>query len=229
MPITDLPGVNLGSLGGGYSINAGYDPLFGVTFIQNNVGNTTLCAIHPSTRMVRACWMQESNLANIAAWVDQYNTKGFNTYFTLNLPKPGLKKKPSKDEIAELRGVAGDNDAKAGRSLDEAFATIGRMGIPPSFITATGGGFQPIWMFSEPLPATDRNAQLVEAVGARIVQLMGSDPVQNIDRILRIPFTKNFPTATKAAAGRIVCCSGLVIPNIGENDGQTDIGMGNLE
>jgi hypothetical protein len=202
-------------LAGGYDLDARYVPQLGVTVILNHIGPATLCAIHPQGGRVPGFWLDGSTSAAAAEWIEQFNTAGYNLYFTLNAPLPGLAKKPSKSKIVELRGIGADIDAKDGRSLDEAFAAIYRVGVSPNLIIATGGGFQPIWLLPEPLSATNENVHLVEATGARIVRVTGSDPVQNIDRILRIPFTTNFPNATKAAAGRVVCCSGLVVRRIG--------------
>jgi hypothetical protein len=179
--------------------------------VLEHIGPTTLCAIHPHVPGLLGCWLDDEKVTATAEWVERLNAEGYNIYFTLNLPNAGLTKKPSKREIVELRALAADIDAKNGRSLDEAFALIGRVKVPPNLVIATGGGFQPIWKFAEPLPATDENIRRVEALGRRIVRLTGSDPIQNIDRILRMPFTLNYPNAAKRAAGRVPCLSGLVL------------------
>lgn len=214
---------------GGHSLDTRWAPLLGVTVVLNRIGPATLCAIHPETGGLRGFWLDQSTLSDAADWVERHNAAGFNIYFTLNLPQSGLSKKPAKAEIIELRGLAADIDAKNGRSPEEAFAAIGRAGISPNLIIATGGGFQPVWKLPEPLAATTENVRQVEAIGKRIVQLTGSDAVQNIDRIFRLPFTYNFPNEIKRKAGRVVCFSGLLLPKSGGSDGWRDIGMGCLE
>jgi hypothetical protein len=204
---------------GGHDVDCRCAPLLAVTVILSHIGRTTLCAIHPEAGGLRGFWLDEATLPYAADWVERHNAAGRNIYFTLNEPAFGLAKKPAKTQIISLRGFAADNDAKNGRSLDEAFAAIGRAGIAPNMIIATGGGFQPVWKLPEPLPATEENIRRVEAVGKRIVRLTGSDAVQNVDRILRLPFTKNFPNKIKIQACRTVCLSGLVLPKSGVADG----------
>jgi len=75
----------------------------------------------------------------------------------------------------------------------------------------SGGGYQPIWLFEEPIPATPENTARVESLGSNIATLINGDGVQNIDRILRVPFTRNFPDAKKRKAGRPETISGIVI------------------
>lgn len=216
MSNVDLPSVAAGT----YKIQAAFEPLRGLKLILDQLGPTTLCALEPDTGVSRGCWLDRENLDHTCKWVEKHNADGFNIYFTLNLPKPGLAKKPSKAEITALRGLPADIDAKHGRSLADAFALVGNVQARPNLIIATGGGFQPIWMFPERLPANAKNVGRVEAAGKRLVKVTGSDPIQNIDRILRMPFTMNFPNKKKIAAGRVVCPSGLVLPTTGGLDGQ---------
>jgi hypothetical protein len=86
---------------------------------------------------------------------------------------------------------------------------------PPTMTIMTGGGFQPIWMFAASLPATAENLRRAEALGKRIAELTGGDPVQNVDRILRLPFTINRPDQKKRDAGRVTCPSGIVVSRLG--------------
>lgn len=229
VPAPDLAAPPAPSLGTDCMIDARYAPLIGVTAILRLIGPTTICAIDPFRSGVSACWLDEGTRAAVSDWVERHNAAGRNIYFTLNEPVAGLAKKPAKTQIISLRGFAADNDAKNGRSLDEAFAAIGRVGVKPNLIIATGGGFQPVWKLPEPLSATEENIRRVEGIGKRIVRLTGSDTVQNVDRILRLPFTKNFPDKKKRDAGRVVCCSGLLLPQGGGSDGRTDIRVGCVE
>jgi hypothetical protein len=214
-----MPSAATPTLNANYTIDARDDPFLGVTAILGLIGPTTLCAINPFADGVLAYWLEQATCAAAAEWIERRTAAGENVYYVLNLPQQGLAKKPAKAEILELRGLAADIDAKNGRSLDDALAAIDRVGITPTLVVATGGGFQPIWMLRDPLPATEENSQRVEAIGARIMHLTRGDPIQNIDRILRLPFTRNFPNKTKIEAGRVVCCSGLLLPKYGVSDG----------
>ena len=63
---------------------------------------------------------------------------------------------------------------------------------------------------AEPLPATPENIARAEAAGTKIAALVAGDAVQNIDRILRLPFTINHPNAKKHATGRVPTPAGAI-------------------
>lgn len=113
-------------------------------------------------------------------------------------------------DIKMLRVAAmADLDAKGGRTLDQLRDAL--LLLPtPSVIIASGGGYQPIWLLPEPIPATPEAIIHSETLSRRIAGLAGGDAVQSVDHILRMPFTLNFPDETKRAAGRTVCASGLL-------------------
>lgn len=113
-----------------------------------------------------------------------------------------------------LRTCYADIDTKNGRSMAGAFAAISTVKLPPDLVLLTGGGFQPLWLFKQPLPNTEVNASRVEALGAQIAELTGGDAVANVDRILRLPFTVNYPNQKKRSAGRVACLSGVVLRRV---------------
>jgi hypothetical protein len=180
MPNLEMPPSATGQ-SDGYEIEARYAPSLALTVLLSRVGPTTLCAIDPASGTIHSLWLEQRPLEVAVDWVDQHNTVDFNIYFTLNLPKQRQARKPAKADIVELRGLAADIDAKDGRTLETAFAAIGNVGVNPQLIIASGGGFQPIWIFLEPLPATQENIKRVEAAGARTAHLTGGDRVQSID------------------------------------------------
>jgi hypothetical protein len=190
-------------------IDARHDPAAGLQFIIENVGASTVVAIHPQTGAIQARWLDIATLPSVAAWAVKQNVD-WNLYFTPNSTTRGLAKKAAKGDIPELRAVFADVDAKDGRTLEQARAAVLGLPIPPSFIIASGGGFQPVWLFDQPLQATSEAIAEAEAVGRRLAALANGDPVQNVDRILRLPFTLNHPNAAKRKAGRDVSISGLL-------------------
>ena len=148
----------------------------------------------------------------MAAWATERSKAGFNLYFTPNLPTAGLARKPAKADVTALRALYADVDAKGETSLTAAHAAILALPMPPaSFVIATGGGFQPVWLFEAPMLATPDLVAQVERDGAAVARLTGGDPVQNVDRILRLPFTMNHLNVNKRKAGRVPCPSGLVL------------------
>ncbi len=185
------------------------DPAGGLAFVLARVGNTTVVAIHPTTGKVQTMWLDRNTLDAVAAWADKQNRLGFNLYFAANEPVAGLSKKPTKQQIASIRCVFADIDAKNGRSLPGALAAV--LKLPqPDHIIFSGGGYQPLWVLQIPVAATPENVNKAEAIGERIAKIADGDAVQNVDRILRLPFTVNYPNKTKEQAGRTPVLSGLV-------------------
>jgi hypothetical protein len=186
------------------------DVAAGLRFTLDTFGVTTAVLIDPNSGRIMARWLDEAAFAKVAAWASTKNEAGWNIYFVVNQPIIDMAKKPTKSEIAMLRAAAfADIDAKDGRTLKDALATIALLPAP-SVIIASGGGYQPIWMLPEPTPATAETIARSEALGGHIAKLVGGDAVQNVDRILRVPFTRNHPNKKKSKAGRVMCLSGLV-------------------
>ena len=192
-----------------WHVEARDDPAAGLAFILNVAGPTTVVAIHPGRGNIQARWLDQGTLPEAAAWAVKRSEEGFNLYWTPNLPTQGLARKPAKADVRELRALWADVDGKAGRTLGQAQAAV--LALPEaSFIIASGGGFQPVWLLDAPLPAASDTIAEAEAVGRRLAAAAHGDPVQSVDHILRLPFTLNYPNATKQKAGRVVCVSGLV-------------------
>lgn len=67
----------------------------------------------------------------------------------------------------------------------------------PTYIVDSGGGYQAFWVFENPMPATSDSIRLYEGASRGLAEKYNTDKVQNIDRIMRIPYTLNIPTAKK--------------------------------
>jgi hypothetical protein len=180
------------------------------TWLAEYFAPTQLFAIHPETGKVDGLWFDGTLLGTAAQWMRAANGRGFNLYFTANQPRRPRNIKPGKDEIEAIRCLYADIDAKGDRDMATAWAAIGAGPLPPTLVIATGGGFQPIWLLDAPIPKTLENERRAEALGKRIAELTGGDHVQNVDRILRVPFTTNRPDERKRARGRVPTPSGLV-------------------
>lgn len=141
-------------------------------------------------------------------WIDQRNGKE-NLYFAVNEPRPGAPDtKLKKHDIAAIRCVFADLDPAANTPLEEARADIARLtdtlcsgSVPPTVALDSGGGSQFFWCLSKKLDAQEHR-EAAEAQGRSMAALVGGDSVQNIDRIMRLPFTQNLPDAGKRAKGR---------------------------
>ena len=144
-------------------------------------------------------------------WAAQLNGADFNIYFTANLPRHGLEKKPTKADIETVRCIFADLDAKDGRTMDACLEALTQLSKQPSFVIMSGGGYQPIWLLDQPIPATTEAVQRAESIARATATLLGGDSIQNVDRILRVPFTINYPNKKKRDGGRVPCPSGVLV------------------
>jgi hypothetical protein len=69
--------------------------------------------------------------------------------------------------------------------------SLGALGLWPTFIIQSGGGYQPYWKFKEPLGK--KHIEDVEALNRTLAHALGGDfNACDASRILRVPGTKNF-------------------------------------
>jgi hypothetical protein len=82
---------------------------------------------------------------------------------------------------------------------------------PASFWTA-GGGLQAFWRLDE----LAGNLAAVERLNQRVAHELGGDHCHNIDRLMRLPGTVNFPNQLKRNKGRVPALASIVIEDNGE-------------
>lgn len=153
---------------------------------------------------------------------------GTNIYYSLNEPiAEDVNKKLKREAIARVSYFHVDLDPRAGgtfvadvqhtveqlqaKYLDEERARILALlkapigGIPqPTGVIFSGGGYQGLWRLEEPI---EIGGDLVRAEDAKrynvqIELALGGDNCHNIDRIMRLPGSVNWPDAKKRAKGR---------------------------
>jgi hypothetical protein len=153
---------------------------------------------------------------DLEAFIEEHNGRN-NLYFMPNEPKPGSPdKKLSEDDVAKIHYVYSDVDPKAGKDFKEERKRIRHQTIdlcrdyscPPTFVIDSGGGNQHFWKLSEPLDAKTHK-QTAKNLGAAIRDQLDGDNVQNIDRIMRLPGTKNLPNKKKRDRGQSVATAAL--------------------
>jgi len=139
-----------------------------------------------------------SDAAAASEWAARENAAGRNLYWTVNMVTPGLDKKPSKQDIVGIRCAHVDIDPPKVGDWDKAAAlsTLQARGAP-SVVIDSGNGWQALWWVNE---VTD--VATIEQVNQGIQQAFGADHCWNVDRLLRLPGTVNYPDAKKRAAGR---------------------------
>lgn len=155
-----------------------------------------------------------------------------NLYFSVN-PVRVENIKASKTDIDAivLADLDPRDDEAAGAAKDRYLAALKPLQPPPTFVIDSGNGVQVLWRLQQPIalpkPVKGVNAQgkpiwvlapeaqnVVDDVEARVKAVMeklGSVAgTQNIDRILRLPWTTNLPNEVKRKKGRTACQSGLL-------------------
>lgn len=158
-----------------------------------------------------------SDAQGAAKWAEAYSLAGWNIYWTANIVQPGTGKKPSKTDIASARWVHVDIDPpKTDMSgWDKAAAHARLAAMRPTVIIDTsdsGGGWQGVWRLTEPCDDPD----LIEAINRGVIVTVDGDRAcWNIDRLLRLPETINYPNARKRSAGRVDGMARLVQPDNG--------------
>lgn len=128
-----------------------------------------------------------------------------NLYYSVNEPNADAPDdKLKKHHIKKINAVWLDADPKKDLPLERERERLAKFAAdlktgknPPTYITDSGGGIQAFWLLDQPLDATKDNVIMAESVSRGLAEQHGTDFVQNIDRIMRIPFTVNIPNARK--------------------------------
>ena len=157
---------------------------------------------------IRGKWFGDDIEAAVA-WACAENRAGKNVYFTANVCKPTAGNKPSKREIKAARFAYVDIDPpKSGGSLDRdlTLAQLHALEIKPSVIIDSGNGIQALWRLS---PHVEEWAP-VEDLNKELARRLGGDDCHNIDRLLRLPGTVNYPDQKKAARGCIPVLASVI-------------------
>ena len=186
-----------------------------ITFLQTFDPNGWhhLAAFDPfSGKPIDACTFGPSAWGKMANWINGH-IEQHNLYFSVGEPKPGSpNKKLAKQDIGVIRALFADIDPEGGaEEFDGERARIRlrveellRGPLPPSFVIDSGGGMQLFWKLDEPIEADAASQERVENIGRAIAHALKADAVQNIDRVMRLPGTTNFPNAKKRRKGRTV-------------------------
>ena len=182
-------------------------------FLRSVVGHDIhLVAIRPDadSEPHGAYWGDDA--AQAAEWVRAYNAAGWNVYWTVNQVRAGLHSKPAKSDIVAARFVHCDVDPPRDAATPwDRMEALGRItAANPSVIVDSGNGWQVLWRLARPVA----DPLLVEGINRAAIAALGGDAhCWNIDRLLRIPGTTNYPDAAKRLRGRLVTQSRLALAN----------------
>lgn len=149
------------------------------------------------------------------AWAANVNGNGWGVYWTLNYVGQSVGTKPSKKDIQAARGAHCDLDPpKDGSAWDkgEVIGALTEHNVPPSLIIDSGNGVQPVWL----LDSAARDWAEIEAANIGIRDTFGGDDCHNIDRLLRVPGSVNYPNKAKRERGRVPCLASWVQDDTGQ-------------
>lgn len=128
-------------------------------------------------------------------WIAEQNDTQHNIYWHVNELKPGVRdRKAKKGDVARVVMFHVDVD-----DPDEAaLAKLRSFEPKPTAIIFSGGGFQSFWLLDKPM----EDLAKAEAINKGIAVRLGGDNCHNVDRIMRVPGTINWPNSKKREAGR---------------------------
>lgn len=178
-----------------------------------NIGQIHLVAIADRGGLIRSFFFD--NVDDAAAWAVNWNNEQYGLYWTCNQVNSNFSStKPSKADIAACRFIHVDVDPpKTGAAFDKPtiLAALQTHATPPSFVIDSGNGLQAFWRLDEPC----ENLASIEAINIQVRDFYGADSCHNIDRLMRLPGTINWPNAAKMARGRKPAMAELLSPDDG--------------
>lgn len=170
---------------------------------------THLVAIPAEGGLTHGRWFGD-DAVGAAAWAVERNGAGDNLYWSPNAIRPGLNKKARKEDVTAVRFAYVDIDPPRGDPAFDKAASVAALcaaEVPPSVIVDSGGGVQALWQ----LEGEAISPANVESINRSLIARFGGDPAcWNVDRVLRVPGSVNWPNAKKRTAGRVPVAASLL-------------------
>ena len=191
-----------------------------------NAPHITLTSIIPDGKTATRTFGR-GGLDAAATWIAAEQADGHNLYFQPNETMPGCNKKPAKsDMMAALCRFVDIDPLDDQFSLPEererlaglAAHLVADSSYPLTAIIDSGNGLQPIWAVVREVLSPKGIARIEKETKA-IEDALGAGGTHNIDRLLRLPGTVNYPNLKKRRLGRGVCRARLIFnaPNLYTN------------
>lgn len=178
-----------------------------------------LVRINPETRKTHGFRLDEGDgaEAKLAAWLDA--NAQWNIYYHVNpLRRDPEHGKATKPDVARMAYLHVDVDPRAREDLAAEKVRIERALSdpsdkqlpPPTGVVDSGGGCNAVWLLAESVEIegdadNDRVAscEAAERYNQQIERLFEGDHCHNVDRILRVPGTVNWPDEGKRKKNRV--------------------------
>ncbi len=99
----------------------------------------------------------------------------------------------TKQGVCRILALWADLDVKDGHTRETRWVQLGGLPCPPSMVVWSGGGFHAYWPLEEPARSPEE-MERAELAMRLLAAGLGSDPVHDRSRILRVPGTFNHKT-----------------------------------
>ena len=178
-------------------------------------GHVHLCAISNSrTEKPKGLW--SNDLDELVDFATKWNTKRWNLYWTVNplMRDPGPK--PKESDVMEMRWIHVDVDPREREDVDQEQQRIldllQSQEPKPTLIIFSGGGYQAFWRLEQPIAINGRDDLIADAkrYNKQMVNMLQADACQNVDRLMRLPGTVNWPSEKKIKKGRVPALADIV-------------------
>lgn len=179
------------------------------------VGFVMVQAFHPdNAKDIQSACVAVTEIDALLPFINKWRST-HNLYWSVNLLRRSMTRKAKKADVRSMNFLHVDCDPNEanGETREEGRARIMAMVAdfqpPPNIIIDSGGGYGLFWRLRDP-PVVEENVKELEAHTQQLTRKFTADNCWNIDRIMRLPFTTNFPTATKRKKGRGVYPATLI-------------------
>lgn len=182
-----------------------------ISFLKDwrKAGPWVLTAILPDRKGIETQTFKASETKQLRAWIKKQNLDR-NVYYHVNPTLRPLSSKAALTDMASVDWLHVDVDPRAGDDLDSERARILAVlqeckDLPaPTCIVFSGGGYQAYWRLAKPieLDGTKEKADAAGRYNLQIEMLLGGDSCHNVDRIMRLPGTINWPDKKKRKRGQ---------------------------
>ena len=170
-------------------------------------GPWNIVAIQPDGKGICGATFHPGDENGVLAFLE--SNKKRNIYYTLNPTLRDIQKKPSRADIEELAWLHVDLDPRAredvGDEQERILTLCGKMKPEPTMVVYSGGGYQCLWKINDPMKIDGCEDAFEEAklYNLQLEIQYGADHCHNVDRIMRLPGTINWPDKKKQAKGRV--------------------------
>ena len=175
-------------------------------------GPWPLCAFHEQRGNQAFATFGPDTAAEMQAWIDDQAKAQRNVYFHVNTVTQPENGKANKGNVRSVDWLHVDIDPRKDKPLrEEQKRILAKLqedsgDLPkPTVIIFSGGGYQAFWKLQQPIVVNGDIAKIEDAerYTTQIARLfVGADNCHNMDRVMRLPGTINWPNEKKRLRGQ---------------------------